>query len=203
MNINDAFIEAGETLSASARQAFYAALVEYLSVGREPSLSGPALSVFTAIRPELDKSRARSEAGRKGGRPRKQSGNQTKKQTESKTETKTESKPESKASAPSITSNVTGINTYPVSTTGKEEEKKSIKEKNKKFSPPSLQEVRDFCREKGYTFDPDSFHAYYESNGWRVGRNPMKSWKAACVTWQRNERPRQQQAREFYDCEGW
>ena len=34
---------------------------------------------------------------------------------------------------------------------------------------------------------------YYESNGWKVGRNPMKSWQATCRTWQRHELPRKEQ----------
>ena len=59
--------------------------------------------------------------------------------------------------------------------------------KRKKFTPPSLQEVKDYCAEKGYSFDPDRFIAHYTANGWRVGKNPMKDWKAACVTWQKGE----------------
>lgn len=56
------------------------------------------------------------------------------------------------------------------------------------FIKPTVDEVRALCKEKGYHFDPEAFIAYYESNGWRVGRNPIKSWQMACVTWERRER---------------
>lgn len=57
-----------------------------------------------------------------------------------------------------------------------------------RFTRPSLTQVREYCQAKNYTFDPEAFMAHYDSNGWKVGRNPMKCWKAACTTWQKNER---------------
>lgn len=56
-----------------------------------------------------------------------------------------------------------------------------------RFVKPTVDEVAAHVRAKGYTFDPVSFWNYYESNGWKVGRNTMKSWTSACVTWQRKE----------------
>lgn len=60
-------------------------------------------------------------------------------------------------------------------------------ESTKRFLPPTQQEVEEVIKEKGYHFSAEEFIAYYESNGWKVGRNQMKSWKAAMVTWERNE----------------
>lgn len=57
------------------------------------------------------------------------------------------------------------------------------------FTPPTLDEVRKEISEKGYTLiDPERFHSYYESNGWKVGRSSMKDWKAALRTWVSRER---------------
>jgi hypothetical protein len=56
-----------------------------------------------------------------------------------------------------------------------------------KFIRPTIDEVRDYCRERGNNVDPEKFHGYYESNGWKVGRNPMKDWKASVRTWERND----------------
>ena len=56
-----------------------------------------------------------------------------------------------------------------------------------RFRPPTLEEVAAYCKERGNRVDPDRFLAYYESNGWRVGRNPMKDWKAAVRTWERTD----------------
>ena len=51
---------------------------------------------------------------------------------------------------------------------------------------PDVEEVRAYCLERGNRVDAQKFVDYYESNGWRVGRNPMKDWKAAVRTWERN-----------------
>lgn len=61
----------------------------------------------------------------------------------------------------------------------------SIKEeeKTKRFTPPSVEEVNSYILEKGYDVDAEAFVNFYESKGWFVGKNKMKSWKAALVTW--------------------
>jgi hypothetical protein len=61
-----------------------------------------------------------------------------------------------------------------------------------RFTPPTVDEVRAHVTEKGYHFDPEAFVAYYESKGWKVGNSPMRSWKSACVTW---EKRREQDAK--------
>lgn len=59
--------------------------------------------------------------------------------------------------------------------------------KSKRFKKPSIEELKAYITEMGYTFSANHFFDYYESNGWKVGRNGMKSWKAACANWQRRE----------------
>jgi hypothetical protein len=64
----------------------------------------------------------------------------------------------------------------------------SKKRKTQKFTPPTLEEVQAFCREKAFTFDPIMFWNHYEANGWMQGKGkPIKSWQACCNTWQRRE----------------
>ena len=64
----------------------------------------------------------------------------------------------------------------------------SKKRKTQKNAPPTLEEVRAYCQEKGFTFDPDMFFNHYEANGWVQGKGkPIKSWQACCNTWQRRE----------------
>lgn len=58
-----------------------------------------------------------------------------------------------------------------------------------KFKKPTLEELKAYIAENRYTFSAEAFMDYYESNGWKVGRNPMKSWQATCRTWQRRELP--------------
>lgn len=57
-----------------------------------------------------------------------------------------------------------------------------------RFVPPSLEEVLDYCHEKGYQIDVERFVSYYGANGWRVGRNSMKSWKSAVQMWAARDR---------------
>ena len=56
--------------------------------------------------------------------------------------------------------------------------------KRKRFNAPTADEVENYAQEMGYDgFSAQRFIAYYESNGWKVGRNPMKDWKAAVRNW--------------------
>ena len=52
------------------------------------------------------------------------------------------------------------------------------------FKVPSFEEVKDYIRHKGYSVDPEEFFSFYESQGWRVGRNPMRDWHKAISYWQ-------------------
>lgn len=65
---------------------------------------------------------------------------------------------------------------------------KKERQKPVRFIQPSVDEVRDYIAEKGYSFSPEAFVAFYDSNGWMVGKNKMKSWKSACVTWAERDR---------------
>lgn len=58
----------------------------------------------------------------------------------------------------------------------------------KHFSPPSVDDVKAYCLEKGYSMDAQHFVDFYESKGWVVGKSPMKDWKAAVRTWIRNDK---------------
>jgi len=58
--------------------------------------------------------------------------------------------------------------------------------KRASFQKPSLDEVKAYCQERKNKVDPAKFLAYYDSNGWKVGRNAMKDWRAAVRTWEDN-----------------
>jgi hypothetical protein len=61
------------------------------------------------------------------------------------------------------------------------------KPKQQRFMKPTVEEVRGYLKERGITsFKPDAFIDYYESKGWMIGKNPMKDWRAAVRTWERN-----------------
>lgn len=62
------------------------------------------------------------------------------------------------------------------------------KRERSKFAPPTLQDVIDYCIERKNNVSPQKFISYYESNGWMVGRNHMKDWKAAVRTWEQRDK---------------
>lgn len=68
------------------------------------------------------------------------------------------------------------------------ESPKGEKKTASRFSAPTVDEVRAYAQEKGYNIDPEHFVDYYTSNGWRVGRNPMKDWRATVRTWASRDR---------------
>lgn len=58
--------------------------------------------------------------------------------------------------------------------------------KTKRFTPPTVDDVRAYCAERNNNVDAERFVDYYTANGWQVGKNKMKDWKAAVRTWERN-----------------
>jgi hypothetical protein len=63
---------------------------------------------------------------------------------------------------------------------------------SKKFKKPTLEEVKAYCFERNNTVDAENFINFYESKGWKVGKSPMKDWKACVRTWEKNSKPKQQ-----------
>lgn len=58
----------------------------------------------------------------------------------------------------------------------------------KRFSPPTVEEVSAYCTERHNNVDREKFVDYYTANGWKVGKNSMKCWKAAVRTWEKNNK---------------
>lgn len=74
--------------------------------------------------------------------------------------------------------------------------------KSTRFHPPDLEEVKAYFAEKGgKDAQAERFYAYYESNGWKVGKNPMRKWKAAASGWisRDNERNASAPVKKPYD----
>lgn len=64
---------------------------------------------------------------------------------------------------------------------------KSTTTKRKRFEKPTLSQITQYCLERNNNVNAEQFYDYYESNGWKVGKNAMKDWKAAVRTWERSE----------------
>ena len=62
----------------------------------------------------------------------------------------------------------------------------TVKPTIKRFKKPTLEDVLSYCVERENTVEGTKFFNFYESNGWKVGKNPMKDWKAAVRNWESN-----------------
>lgn len=69
-----------------------------------------------------------------------------------------------------------------------EESRKSERPRKPPFVPPAVEEVRSYCQERENAVDPERFVDYYTANGWVVGKTPMRDWKAAVRTWEKNNK---------------
>lgn len=155
------FYDALKNIPSDERLKVYDAIMEYGMYDRNPDLDGVALAIFLLAKPQIDANNKRYENGCKA----------KKKRTVSETEANTKqdsSECEAKEKE-------------------KEKEKVKVKDNNKIFKPPSVDDVRAYCTERGNNVDPQSFVDFYESKGWMIGKNKMKDWKASVRTWERSE----------------
>lgn len=170
--------QAGELI-----KAIYAYQKDPDAVPEDPALA----FVFELIKQQLDADSqrykeacaARSEAGKKGGRPKANASDRKQMVSEESKKSKCFSEKAKKAD-----------NEYDNDL--KENTIDGVKEK--RFAPPTLKNVSEYCQEMGYTnVDAARFIDFYTSNGWMVGKNRMKDWKAAVRNWDRREKNPQRQ----------
>lgn len=167
--------QAGELI-----KAIYAYQKDPDAVPEDPALA----FVFELIKQQLDADSqrykeacaARSEAGKKGGRPKENASDKKQMVSEESKKSKCFSEKAKKADNDNEYDNDLKENTL-----------EGVKEK--RFAPPTLENVSEYCREMGYTnVDAERFIDYYASNGWMVGKNRMKDWKAVVRNWDRSEK---------------
>lgn len=68
------------------------------------------------------------------------------------------------------------------------DENKKENDKRKRFCKPTIEEVKAYCLERNNNIDAEHFIDYYEANGWKVGKNSMKDWKATVRTWEKRDK---------------
>lgn len=169
------FYEAVKGLSSAERLSCIETIIRYGLDGTEPEDGGVAAMVLQLVRPVIDHNNERYLNGRKGGRP--------KTKTEPKQnldETKTEPRPnqDRTKTEPYVYEYVDAYEDANV-------DKDIKKAPAARFIKPTLEEVSEYCRQRKNNVDPGAFIDFYNSNGWKVGRNPMKDWKAAVRTWEK------------------
>ena len=157
-------------------------------------------AMFALIKPQLDANNQKFENGKKGGRP-KANCNQTETETKPK-QNRNKTKPEPNVN---VNDNVNDNNIsflekkkqksdVVVSDLGNENSESSIetlqtpKEQSgggrKKFTIPTPEEVQAYCDERKNGILGQQFCDFYSAKGWKIGKEPMKDWKAAVRTWE-------------------
>lgn len=174
------YINQIELLNMQQRGLLFTAVMYYVAGREPPELDGITSMAFSFIRNQLDKDiekynrtvEARREAGKKGGRPPVKPNEANAFSEKQKKQTKAK-KPDND----NVNDNDNVL---------KENTLAGVKEK--RFAPPTLENVIGYCREMGYSMDAQRFIDFYASKGWMVGKNIMKDWKAAVRNWARQDK---------------
>ena len=66
---------------------------------------------------------------------------------------------------------------------------KVIRINNKTFIKPTVEDVKNYCLERKNNINAETFIDFYESKGWKIGRNKMKCWKSSVRTWEKRQKP--------------
>lgn len=191
MNFYRTFYDLTTLLPEAERRKVNTALLDYFFEGIEPKgLSESGMKVFKGCEGRISKSRtnAANVANRYS-----------------------DSKPTNEPTE-DATNDVAEGSTKPLPDRERDREvdKEGAKEKRKaaRFRAPSPAEVSEYAQQYAATknldlraidFDPEYFCDYYESNGWHVGKQPMKDWKATVRRWLRTSKPKNGIAKEVPD----
>ena len=178
------FYEAIKNIPEEEQLKLYNAICEYSLFDIIPNLpDGIAKAMFILMKPNIDNANARYKAsvenGKRGGRPRKKQGENNLDKTQQKPNNnldKTQQKPKQ-----NLNDNVD------VDVNVNDNDNNISKKATTKFKKPTIEEVENYCKERNNNINAESFIDHYEANGWKVGRNSMKDWKAAVRTWEKRE----------------
>ena len=166
-------------------------MLEYAESGKEPvKFAGNERFVWPTAKQLIDLTFAENEKqrknGGKGGRPKTQENPEKPNETQTNPNEPNKTLKEKKRNSKEKERNEKeAINIVPL----------------KRFVPPTEDEVALYCVERRNHVNAQKFVDYYSSNGWKVGRNPMKDWKAAVRTWERSEFTEKDYQREMESCD--
>jgi len=170
------FREIMSPLGDAEKGRLFEAMLLYAETGEEPKeFEGNERFLWPAAKQSIDRTNDRNETlrrnGQKGGRPRT-------KDNQEKPNCPAENQEEPKESCKEKKENKKKKN---------EKETLLTECKEKRFTPPLVSEVTAYCRERNNRVDPEKFVDFYTAKGWRVGREPMRDWRAAVRTWEKED----------------
>lgn len=169
------FHNATKDLDNETYGRYMRALNDYAFNDIEPNFSDDDFilkMIFELVRPQIDANKNRKSNGKKGGRP------------EEKNQTNTENK-----NLQSIEKKEMGEIKESPSKRCNSEKETATKEKSTRFIKPTVEQVKEYCKERNNSINAERFVDYYESRGWKVGNASMKDWKASIRTWEQRASP--------------
>jgi len=188
------FKEAIDLCPPEVKLSIYEAIAEYALTEHEPTLTdSTALLCWKLIRPQLEANWRRYRNGQAGGAPKgnrnaakqpKENNQETTDKQPTNNQAGTDPEPDKQAN---VNVNVKGKENGKVKEKEDKGETQSVTPVRVRFTAPEVSEVEDYCRERANGIDAHEFVDYYTANGWKQkGGNPIKDWKAAVRTWERN-----------------
>ncbi|MBR1387795.1 MAG: hypothetical protein IJ553_05275 [Alloprevotella sp.] len=186
------FKEAIDLCPEEVRLKIYEAIAEYALTEQEPNITEPyAKLCWKLIKPQLEANWRRYKNGQAGGAP-KGNRNAAKRPEENNQET-TERQPTNNQAESEKQTNINDNENIKDNEKVKEKEQRevsatqSVTPTRARFTPPSITEVEAYCKERGNGVNAQQFCDHYTANGWKQkGGNPIKDWRAAVRTWERN-----------------
>ena len=194
------FYEAIKELSPELQAQVYSAIFEYALNFKETELTGLAKTVFTLVKPQLDANLKRYASGTVPKQKRNGS------ETEAKAKRNvSERKANNKRKRSETEANVNDNDNVNDNVNLNLNVNKNVNAN--KFVKPQPKEIYDYMIERSHAVgnhwtegmirtEAEKFFNYYESNGWRVGKNPMKNWKTSASNWMINAKPIKQNNNE-------
>ena len=181
------FEKAISRLDDKNQLSVYRSISRYSLFGESPEVDGLAAIAWELIKPILDKSRVRSENGKKAkGVPKPNLVGNKNAKNEAKTKL---NEAESKQDRDRDRDRKEDKSSFEIDVDmSASADKKTGSDKPTRFVPPTLNEVQDFILKNGYSVDADRFIDFYGAKGWMIGKNKMKDWKAAVRNWQRGQK---------------
>jgi len=171
------FYQSAKKLPKEDKAELFDAICSYALNGELVEMSVVPEAIFTVIKPNLDANRRKWQNGCKEKKKRGE--------VEAKQEQEI-SKDEAKDKQ--TISKAEGNVNVNVNVNKDVNHNLESKSKSKHFIKPTLEEVKGYCNELSCNIDPQNFIDYYQSNGWKVGKNSMKDWKATLRQWKSRDR---------------
>lgn len=184
-NAYHSYLKSIELLNDAERGRLFTALLIYSSTGTEPELRGNERFIFPTMKEQIDR-----DEKRYADKCKKQSENANMRWHANACQRMPTDANDAKAKEKAKTKAKT-----------KAKEKESIKAdeppRATRFTPPSLDEVKAYCQERGNNVDPERFIDFYSSKGWMIGKNKMKDWKAAVRNWESRDKPKKTEPLDY------